>query len=45
MSKAHFGSSVKYQKKQAVRHKRTEKRKLLKEAKEVLKTVISGIDI
>jgi hypothetical protein len=30
---------------EAVRHKRTEKRKLLKEAKEVLKTVIPGIDI
>jgi len=37
MSKAHPGTSIKYQKKQLVRDRRSEKRKLHKEAKNALK--------
>lgn len=44
MSKAHPGSSVKYLKKQNVRDKRTEKRKLLNEAKIALKNYYPDID-
>ena len=45
MSKAHPGSSIKYLKKQKVRDKRADQRKLLKEAKDILKNTFPGIEI
>lgn len=45
MSKAHPGSSIKYLKKQKVRDKRADQRKLLKEAKDILKNTFPGIKI
>ena len=44
MSKAHPGTSIKYQKKQLVRDRRSEKRKLHKEAKNALKEQCPEID-
>ena len=45
MSKAHPGSSIKYLKKQKVRDKRADQRKLLNEAKNIIKNMFPGINI
>ena len=45
MSKAHPGSSIKYLKKQKVRDKRADQRKLLNEAKNIIKNMFPDINI